>query len=500
MRLILRMQSGDRELELRDGETLLEALRRNGYYVPAACGGRGVCGKCRVRLLSGQVEGCNQEADGSVLACMARPVGDVVLAWKETAGGGLESYGGAASAFAPDGESGLGAALDVGTTTLAACLIDLESGKTLARCSALNPQGAYGADVLSRIAACADGKLEAMHRLILEEADRMLAKLLSGRSEAEVRRMTVSGNTTMLHLFCGVDPSPIGRAPYTPVFTGMQRLNGADFGVRAREILVLPSASGYIGSDITGGVLASGMGKRTEVLLDIGTNGEMVLAAGGRLLCTSTAAGPAFEGACIECGMGGVAGAVDRVTWDGRELSFTTIEGAPPAGICGSGLIDLTAVLVETGLVDESGSLEEVPGCALSSRVRDDRFYLTDEIWLSQRDIRQYQLAKSAVCAGLLALLDYAGVPVASVERLLLAGGLGYYIRRENAVRTGILPRELEERIEVIGNSSIQGASLCLCSAGARSALETLAARCEIVELASSAKFNDEYIANMAFL
>ena len=198
--------------------------------------------------------------------------------------------------------------------------------------------------------------------------------------------------------------------------------------------------------------------------------------------------------------MGGVAGAVDRVTWDGKELSFTTIEGAAPVGICGSGLIDLTAVLVETGLVDESGSLEALPGCALSERVRDDRFYLTDEIWLSQRDIRQYQLAKSAICAGLLALLDYAGVPVASVGRLLLAGGLGYYIRRENAVRTGILPRELEDRIEVIGNSSIQGASLCVCSAGARSALETLAARCEIVELASSAKFNDEYIANMAFL
>lgn len=500
MRLILSMQSGERQLPLSGEETLLDALRKNGYYVPAACGGRGTCGKCKVRLLSGRVQGCQPDKDGCVLACQARALTDVTLAWKETAGGGLEGHSGRASVWTPDGEKGLGVALDVGTTTLAACLVDLQSGRTLGRCSALNPQGAYGADVLSRIAACAEGKLDAMHRLIVEEADRMAEKLLAGRPERSLERMTVSGNTTMLHLFCGVDPAPIGRAPYTPVFTALKRLSGQELGIRAREVLVLPSASGYIGSDITGGVLASGMGKGTEVLLDIGTNGEMVLSADGRLLCTSTAAGPAFEGACIECGMGGIAGAIDRVTVQDGKLEFTTIDGASPVGICGSGLIDLVAVLVESGLIDESGALEEAPGCPLNDRLRDDRFYLTDEIWLSQKDVRQYQLAKSAICAGLLALLDYAGIALDRVDRLLLAGGLGYYIRRENAVRTGILPRELESRVEVVGNSSIQGAELCLCSSAALTALSDLAARCEIVDLATSAKFNDEYIANMAFL
>jgi uncharacterized 2Fe-2S/4Fe-4S cluster protein (DUF4445 family) len=329
--------------------------------------------------------------------------------------------------------------------------------------------------------------------------------LLQALSKDEkITELTVCANTTMLHIFAGVNPVSIGRYPFAPVFTETVIYAGETLGLPVERVRLLPSVSGYIGSDVTAGVLALGLETDKEqgirLFLDIGTNGEIVLSNNGKLFATSTAAGPALEGASIECGMGGTAGAVDRVFERNGEFAFTVLGGGAVKGVCGSGLIDLVSLLLQKGFIDENGAWNEDCEHPLSVRLAGDKFYLTDTVYLSQKDIRQFQLAKAAIRAGMDALLAECGVRHEDVVKVYVAGGLGYYMNAENAVRVGMFPKAFLGKIETVGNTALAGTRLCLLKASERKRIEKIALRTQIVELALLERFNKEYVEQMCFL
>ncbi len=482
-------------LTAKQGETILQALGRQGIEFSAPCGGKGTCRKCKVKLLEGNVLGDSSDADGMVSSCKAVVAQNIVIELPVQHGSGIDCF---QTQVLVGEKQGLGVILDVGTTTIAACLVDLSSGEILQKTSALNPQSVYGADVLSRINACREGKLERLQKIVLEKSNELIHSIAEGKS---VDELVVSANTTMLHIYLGKNPETIGVYPFTPVFTQTQRIDGVALSLQADKVRLLPSVSGYIGSDITAGVLACCMHKenKAELLVDIGTNGEVVLSHKGRLYATSTAAGPALEGACIERGLGGVSGAIDKVYVQNGNLTFSTIGNEKARGICGSGLIDLIAVLLEEELIDESGSWNEDSTSPLMNKLLGDKFYLTDEVYLSQRDIRQFQLAKSAIVAGIDTLLSTCGVEIDELENVYVAGGLGFYMNVQNAVRTGLLPKWSLSKAKVVGNTSLAGARLCLLQETAQREIERIATEMQVIELSFSKIFQDLYIEYMSF-
>ncbi len=482
-------------LTAKQGETILQAIARQGIDFFAPCGGKGTCGKCKVKLLQGEVLGETPNADGMVSSCKAIIKQDISIELELQSGGGIDSF--QTQSFTGEKE-GFGVILDVGTTTLAACLVDLGTGEVVRKASSLNPQGVYGADVLSRINACREGKLELLQKVVIEKSNELIELIAKDNS---IDELIVSANTTMLHVFLGVNPETIGVYPFTPVFTKTQNVDGAAIGLKANKVRLLPSVSGYIGGDITAGTLACSMqdSNKTELLVDIGTNGEVVLSHEGRLYATSTAAGPALEGACIECGVGGVSGAIDKVYLQNGKLEFSTIGNEKARGICGSGLIDLIAVLLEESLIDESGGWNEESCSPLIKNLIEDKFYLTGDVYLSQRDIRQFQLAKSAIVAGIEALLSTCGVAIEDVANLYVAGGLGFYMNLQNAGRTGLLPKWSISKAKVVGNTSLAGARLCLLQETAQREIERIATETQVIELSFSKVFQDLYIEYMSF-
>ncbi len=472
------------------GANLLEVLTQNGFFIPAACGGYGRCGKCGVKCRAADAENYQ-----TVLSCHTSVTSDLtVLLDAEN-----ESELWKVSSLSSCAERKAGMLLDIGTTTLAACLIDKETGETLAKASALNPQGAFGADVLSRISAFGEGKGEEMRAAVVDATNRLITEF-SGTG-AQIDEVVVAGNPTMLHLFIGVDPTGIGSYPFTPAFTDTKYFAGADIGIDAPRVRLLPSISAYLGSDVSAGILVCEMDKtdKTQLFMDLGTNGEIVLSHGGKLYAASTAAGPALEGANLSCGMGGVTGAVDRVWNENGHLHFTTVENAPVRGICGSGLIDLLALLLDEEILDETGAFSEECDSPLFHHLEDDCFYLTPKVYLSQDDVRQFQLAKAAIAAGVEALLAHCGVTTDKVERVFLAGGLGYYMSPANAARTGLLSQELLSRTQIVGNTALAGARLCLMADEQLQAIDALCKETETVELSFSSVFSQAYIENMGF-
>lgn len=472
------------------GANLLDALTQNGFFIPATCGGRGSCGKCAVKCRVADTENYQ-----TVLSCHTSVVADMTVLLDADSEGGLWKI----SDLCEHTPKSAGMLLDIGTTTLAACLVDKKTGETLAKASALNPQGAFGADVLSRITAFGDGKGAQMQAAVLDATNRLLQNF-SGTG-TEIDDLIVVGNPTMLHLFLGVDPTGIGSYPFTPAFTDTKNLAGSDIGLNVSRVRLLPSISAYLGSDVSVGILACEMQKtnKTQLFMDLGTNGEIVLAHDGKLYAASTAAGPALEGANLSCGMGGVAGAIDRVWCENGQLHFTTVENVPVRGICGSGLIDLFALLLDEGILDETGAFSEECDSPLFHHLEDDCFYLTPEIYLSQDDVRQFQLAKAAIAAGVEALLTHCGVSPEQVERVFLAGGLGYYMSPAKAARTGLLSPTLLSRTQIVGNTALAGARLCLLDEKKQIEIDSICAQTETVELSFSPVFAQAYIENMGF-
>jgi len=417
-------------------------------------------------------------------------------------------------------------AVDLGTTTLVAVLVDYTGGPDLAVASRLNPQTRFGDDVLSRIlhAGTTPGGLDQLHEAAASAIDEMIGELVQ---QADVPReriyeVVVSGNTTMQQLLCRVDPGPLGEVPFVPCRARAVVLPAAEFGLRVHPratARTLPVIGGFVGGDTVAGILATGMldALRPTLLVDIGTNGEIVLAAGGKLWAASTAAGPAFEGARIAHGMRGSIGAIEKVVVDGR-LRINVIGNVPPVGLCGSGLIDAAAELLRHGLITPEGRLRTpdqlpngVPSDLAQRLVRHDgqvSFVLAPEsesghgraIVLTQRDFRELQLATGAIRAGIAILLRRAGLEPEELDSILVAGGFGNFVRRRNAQRIGLLPERVEHRrVRYQGNTSLAGARLLATSRKARELAEQAACRTEHVDLSRDPQFHTAFAGAMIF-
>jgi len=417
-------------------------------------------------------------------------------------------------------------AVDVGTTTLAAVLLDLGTGDERAVVSRLNPQTRFGDDVLARILYSQESPsgLRELHEAIVEAVDEMVGELveLSGTRRERVYEVTFSGNTTMQQLLCRVDPGSLGKVPFVPTMGRGVSLAAEKLALHIHprgRAYIAPVIGGFVGGDTVSGILATGMADVAgpTLLVDIGTNGEIVLAADGKLTAASTAAGPAFEGARISHGMRGSHGAIEKVIVDGR-LRINVIGNAPPVGLCGSGLIDVAAELLRHKIVTAEGRLKAaaelpdnlLPDLAGRLVAHDGRtaFLLAEAtetgngkpIVLTQRDLRELQLAAGAIRAGIRILLRRAGLQPDSLESVLISGGFGNFIRRSNAQRIGLMPSKVQRhRIRYQGNTSLAGARLTAASQQARAIAEDLARRTEHVDLSTDPEFQTAFADAMIF-
>ena len=454
------------------GATLLQAQIQAGLRPDAPCGGRGTCGKCKVIL------------DGTeVLACQTPVDRDMTVTTRENAPVNILT-GGLAVDVRPDGNHEYVLAFDIGTTTVVCYLLSGKNGKVLAQSSTMNPQAQFGADVISRIQyalessggeemkSCIQAALKALTADVAQQA---------GIGVADITAAAIVGNTAMHHLLLGIDPSPLVIPPYMPnVFEALEK-----------EIArILPNIAGFVGGDTVGCMVATRFDKLEELtlMIDIGTNGEMVLGDKNRRIACSTAAGPAFEGAKISCGMRGAAGAVDHVWLDNGEVKYHVIGDSEAIGLCGSGLLDLIAVLLDTETIDESGRLENK-----SYRLGDTPVVLT------QKDVREVQLAKAAIRAGIELLAKKLGIAIEDIQKVYLAGAFGNYLTPASACRIGMIPPALVDRILPIGNAAGEGAKLCALSREEFTYSQELAKNTEFLELASLPEFQDCYVDALEF-
>jgi uncharacterized 2Fe-2S/4Fe-4S cluster protein (DUF4445 family) len=402
----------------------------------------------------------------------------------------------------------LGVAIDIGTTGISAYLLDLASGEILSKESYLNPQAEFGGDVLSRISYCLENSqgVTQLREVIIGKINQLVTDLTgSADRTGRVYQVVLAGNTTMLHFVLGVYPGSIARAPYRPVFLEQVDLKAREIGIRIcpeGRVTLLASASGYVGADILAGLVATAFDKKDypAVFLDIGTNGEIVAKLGGRLIATSTAAGPALEGMNISCGCRAEAGAIDSCLIDEEfELHFTTIGEVQAKGICGSGLIDITAAMVKRQLVLAGGRFNPNLDPRIKAKVRDKKFYLTEEIYISQTDIRQIQLAKGAIAAGVALLLEEAGISLEAIEEAVIAGAFGYHINPDSIREIGLLPKGFQGKITFVGNSSAEGARLALINQGVMTQIREMKQRIEVLELSTNPRFQDYFVKALGF-
>ena len=452
------------KLYSKEKEFLSEALKKAGYPVAQPCGGMGKCGKCTVLLNGVPVKACSTFIDGE---------NEVEL---EQVSGGNILLGGEDSIVPDAPEKGLGAAVDLGTTTVAVRIFDLETGVVIASHTDWNAQSPYGADVISRIDYInRNNALDELSGVIRRQIFSFLAPF-------NVKRVFLAGNTVMQHIFAGLSPSSIAVAPFTPV-TLFEAYSEA---LNAIPVTYSPCAAGYVGGDITAGLLASGLhrAEKPSLFIDIGTNGEMGIGNKDGFTVCAVASGPAFEGAEISCGMPGLPGAVNHVSLENGEVKYTVIGDVPPKGICGSGLIDLLAVLLENEDLDASGRLDET-------------FYLAENIYLTGADVRKLQLAKAAVRAGISVLMEETGIGFEDIEHLYISGGFGNYLNVENAAKIDMLPRELAGKTVLLGNSSLKGASMALLCEKKRKELFEIQKKCRYTELSGSGQFSEEFIEHM---
>lgn len=483
------------------GKTLMEALAAEGVETGGTCGGKGICGKCQV------------VADGrNVMACKTLVTGDMVVSLSE--GGEDVNAKGAAvqlpAGFVWDsGEPGTyGVAVDLGTTTLVVMLWDLSTGTLVDLEAVSNPQRPYGADVMARMEFTLrtpwNGKR--LQSSLINQINQTISALTMkhGITLPQIRRIAAVGNTTMSHFFLGEDVAGLAAYPFAPAFTGSVVTTARIVGLAAHEeaeVYVGPNIAGHVGSDITAGILAAGYGKAGEqanrLLLDIGTNGELFLTTRENAFCCSTAAGPAFEGSSLYQGMRAAEGAICSVALEDGYLMLETVKDGAPVGICGSGVIDAMAVMVENGIVDHFGRIdgpEEV-----------NHFQLTEgdekhpPVFVTQQDVREIQMAKAAIAAGASVLMDRAGITAEELEEVGIAGAFGSAIRIESAMRIGLLPKTALSKIVTLGNAAGIGASMLLLSAQAREEAEQIAAETMHVELAASTAFQTRYIEEMNF-
>jgi uncharacterized 2Fe-2S/4Fe-4S cluster protein (DUF4445 family) len=468
------------------------------YGVEFPCGGRGKCRGCRIRLLEGELPYAADEPEiltpeekaGSWrIACRLRADVDLTIEIAQWEAVILADY----STFSFRPSEGLGVAVDVGTTTLVAQLLDLATGQVLAVRTALNPQAKYGSDVMSRIQYALEGGRDRLRQLLRKRVGTMVTELLAAarREEAPVRDIVLVGNTVMHHLFAGLDVTPLSHYPFEPVESGLVEIDVRELRWRVRgrpRVRFLPCLGSFVGSDILAGLLATGLHRSEEVtgLLDLGTNGEIVFGNREGMLCTSCAAGPAFEGGRISMGMRAATGAIAEVhPEDGSRVRCHVLGGIEPRGICGSGLVDAVAAGLDLGLIRPNGRLDAAP------------WVLLPPVGLTQRDIRELQLAKGAVAAGIRILLRHFGLTPDQVPRVYLAGAFGNAVSSTSARRIGLIDFS-EAVVQPAGNTALLGAKIALCG-GAEAGYEEIRRRMRHISLASDPDFQDIYAEAMLF-
>lgn len=603
----IQFEPSGRHVYVLPGTVLIEAAARSGFIIQSPCGGAGKCGKCLVRIRSGQCPPSDSEiaalgdariAEGYRLACQARignpltveiPDSSLFQAQQQIltadSGGEVEvrprvrkvymeldppGHGDAVSdmervqrrlgpvqadlaalrslpavmrasghkvtaVLADDVllalEAGntvehcYGIAFDIGSTTLVGTLVDLRTGRDIGVAAKVNPQTSFGDDVVSRIQKCRNEKdgLQHMQAAVLDGVNRIIDELVrkSGVAREQVYELVFAGNTTMQQILCGIDSSALGELPFVPAFREALEFRASSLRLHAppqAKVYVFPQIGGFVGGDTVAGILATRLDRslRPSLLVDIGTNGEIVLAHDGKLLATSVAAGPAFEGARIVNGMRATTGAIEKVILDG-DVRLNVIGNAKPAGICGTGLIDAAAETLRTGLLAPSGricSAAEAPASvspALRHRLVENgsevNFLLVaasdsatrEPIYLYQRDIRELQLANGAIRAGINILLGMAGLSPLDLDSVLLAGAFGNFIRRNHARRIGMLPPIPCNRIRFVGNTASFGAKRVLLSIQEKTYAAALQRKVQHVDLSLSPDFQIEFGTAMLF-
>lgn len=475
--------------DVAEGTSVMEALRSAGIMLDAPCGGNGKCGKCTVIVEGTEALACqtiiNKDMQVSV------PEGKDLHVMRA----GIETEV-KMDPLCP----GTLLAIDIGTTSVVCFLLDGKSGKELASSSALNPQIAFGADVISRIREALGGKLEEECDVIRQKLTDLILDVCrtADVEPADIGLVSVVGNPAMQQLFLGISPENLVTIPFGPVLNEAKTVPCRDILpiCKNAQLLIVPDISGYVGADTMGCVLSTRLYDADELTLmvDIGTNGEMVLGDKERMIACSTAAGPALEGANILFGMRGSDGAIDHVKAADGVFQCSVIGGGKAQGICGSGLIDAVAVCLDEGLINKRGrisSTEEIEG---------QRYIpLCDGIYLTQEDIRQVQMAKGAICAGVQLMARQLGREVLDIKRVLLAGAFGSFMDPDSACRIGLLPEELQSRIIAVGNAAGSGAKLMACDKAEISRVQELKKKIEFLELASLKEFSGTFARAMNF-
>lgn len=529
-------------------ENLLSAAASAGVFIDGNCGGKGTCGKCKVKILTGELapltkherESLTEDEiiSGMRLACKVFIESDMVVQVPVSKHATLRktklTY--LPEDFFSEKREGYGIAYDIGTTTVVAMLWDLEKGLLLDTAAKTNPQSVYGADVISRINFCGEalGNIKLVQQKIIDCLNEMTKELLCSVEadginikKEELVDMVAVGNTTMSHLLLGINPETLATAPFLPAFTGSKVVKGKELGLLVGESLtILPNIAGHVGSDIVAGILSA----RLETLggnnlsIDIGTNGEIALFHEGKTYVCSTAAGPAFEGAAIRYGMRAASGAIETVHIENGKVCIDTIDGEKAVGICGSGLIDAVAQLLEAGVLDRRGRMLDSAGAEANRLPRElihrlrkseniNEFVLEfgglrppvggadpfSDIVLTQKDIREVQLAKGAIRAGITCLLNQAGITFEELDRVILAGAFGNYINKKSALRIGMLPQIPLEKIITVGNAAGSGASMALLSLKEREAAYEISEKAIHVDLSTHPDFQDEFLKSMFF-
>lgn len=508
-------------------KNLLEMLQEKNEYISAPCNGNGICGKCIVRYKSGATEPTKQDREflsekqleqGYRLACQSYPTEEykveipeleetieVLSQWENQRT--EEILKNTAEGTAEKTENALyGICIDIGTTTLAALLVNLETEADCQTAVSVNHQRAYGSDVLSRISASNSGKKWEIQRCIRQDLQKLIRELLQKENitEQQIQRIVIAGNTTMCHLLRGFSCETLGVAPFLPVDLSWMEGSAADFlGMKELDtkVVILPGISAFVGADIMAGIAKMNM-HRSEgyhLLLDIGTNGEMVLGNCRHMYVTSTSAGPAFEGGNISCGMASIPGVISHVFMEETGKAGFQVIGETDGenkkqqaiGICGTGMIDLVYELREHQMIDEHGTYSDL--------YFDTGYELAEKVKFTQNDIRELQMAKAAIRAGVDILVKKAGIAFDEVDNCYLAGGFGTKIDIKKAAGIGLIPKELEMKTIPAGNTVLAGTKEVLLSRISKEELEKIQTMADVINLAEENDFEELYLSYMDF-
>lgn len=608
---VVTVSNDDNDIEVESGNNLLKTLNGLGYELPSLCGGMGLCGKCRVRVIRGDVTPTEADREvfteeelksGMRLSCRIDVSQDLLLEIPHWAKGKVEEATAKAELdrqvvdvapeciierqymeldmpgrgdqradaqrivdevgeeyrFFSHGLAGLasriresdfevtatldteekrilsvtpgdkqyelyGMAFDIGTTTVAGYGMDLMTGRTLNVNSQENPQGKFGADVVTRIKYVRENEdgLRQMQKEVIGAVNKLVDQFIEEEKidRTDIFKATFVGNSIMMHLLTGVDPTHLDQSPYIPVFTRSQSFRASEMGINIHpdgKITLVPSLAGYIGADIMAGILQTGMHKSDELslLVDIGTNGEMVLGNKDKLYAASTAAGPAFEGANIEQGMTARAGAISHIDIDeSGQLKIEVIGDQQPIGLCGSGIVDAVGELLGANLIKPKGNIvqgkENLPrptinplGNRMIEMDGEKAFWFhvdRNPVFISQKDVREVQLAKGAIKAGIDILLEEFGADQDEIQKVYLAGAFGNYLRKENIMRLGVLPNIDIDKVVSVGNTAGQGAKLALFNKSKMEEVEKISRNVEYIELSFRPDFSDKFMKEMQF-